>query len=47
MQFQEANYSVPESSNSVEVCLDILGALERPATLTLSAQDGTAISMHS
>ena len=46
VEFQEASYSVLESSNSVEVCLNIIGTLERPVTLTLSAQDGTAISMY-
>ena len=46
VEFQEASSSVLESNSSFEVCLNIFGALERPATLTVSAQDGTAISMY-
>ena len=46
VEFQEASYSVLESNSSFGVCLNIFGTLERPATLSLSAQDGTAISMY-
>lgn len=44
VQFQQATSEVVESADSVEVCIDVLGSLERSATLTVSAQDGSAIS---
>lgn len=44
VQFRQATAEVLESTNSVEVCIDVLGSLERTVSLTVSAQDGSAIS---
>ena len=43
--FQRATYEVLESAGSVEVCINVLGILERPATITIVPQDGSATSM--
>ena len=44
VQFRQGTFEVVESTDSVEVCIDVLGSLERTVTLTVSAQDGSAIS---
>ena len=45
VQFQQANYDELESINSIDVCIDVLGSLGKSVTLTISAQNGSAISI--
>ena len=40
--FSQQSYSVSESDNSVEVCVDLQGIIERNAYVSLQTSDGTA-----
>ena len=46
LSFDQPSYSISEAGTSIEVCVNLFGAVEKTIVANLSTSDGSALGTH-